>query len=343
MALAHSQAYSFYHWERAYDGNADGITDSITREWWYRMKEAFVAAGWTIMGSYNGIDPASNDGDRTLVDGVGGGAGTDNWLTPVFANSSQRPWIVFQCPPVMGDFQAMFGFSQPLNNNPEYMDIKVSPSGSFMAINGGGDGTTSARPTAPDQYTHNSNQGALNSQGDLTQAIHACWSADKSQFYFVTAQEAGLPHFMAFSVLDNAPVALANGFVWTLQVGGTNYDIPTENHMDNADHYTSAQWHGMISGTRRPLFLGGRGWNNLGIHSQIRIPQSRETVVGPCELYASDVAVRGYYGTVPDIYYCPAGHYRRGFGDSLGGPINWFSGADLMVPWDATEPLPRIR
>jgi hypothetical protein len=342
MALAYSQAYTFYHWDRAYDGNADGINDSITREWWYRMKEAFIAAGWTIMGSYSGVGSTFNDGDRDLVDGVGAGAGTDTWTVPVFPNSTQRPWMVFQCPPIMGLLQVLIGFTQPLNNNPEYIDCKTSPSGSFMVINGGGDGTTTARPTAPDQITHNTNQGGMDGSGLLTAGIHACFSLDKSQFYFMTVQEQGSPHFFAFSKPDNAPVELDDGLVWTMRFG-SNYDTIGETRMDNADHYTTALWYGVISGTVRTMYLGGRGWNNVGIQAQVRIPQDRKAVVGPCELYASTLTVRGYYGTIPDIYWAPLNQFRQGFGDSVGGPILWFCGGALIVPWDSTESLPRFR
>jgi len=344
MTIAYSQAYSFYHWERAYDGNADGITDSITREWWFRMKEAFVAAGWTIMGSYNGSGSVFNDGDRDLVDGAGAGAGTDTWLATVFANSSLRPWIIFQAPPIMGKLQVMMGFSQPLNSNPEYIDCRTSPTGSFMASGGGTDGTTSARPSAPDQITHNSNDSGLDATGSLTTAIHACYSADESQFFLMTTLEAGNPNFFAFSKVDNAPVELDDGVVWSMRFAGTaNGADFYVGQMDNADHYTTASWNGRISGTNRVFYLGGRGWNNVGIQSQIRIPQNRETLVGPCELYASPVAQRGYYGTVPDMYWGPNSQFRMGFGDTVGGAINWISGGSLIIPWDSAEPLPRIR
>jgi len=344
MALAHSQAYSFYHWERAYDANADGINDSISREWYHRTKEAFVAGGWTVMGSYPGSGSTFNDGDRDLVDGIGGGAGTDTWTTPVLPDSSLRPWIVLQCPPIMGVMQVVIGISQPWNNNPEYYIARTSPSGSFMAINGGTDGTTSVTPLAPDQVNHRiSSQGGMISEGSYTTAIHACYSADKSQFYFMTLQEQGNPHFFAFSVVDNAPAALQGGLVWTMIDGANIYETISETKMGNADHYTTASWNGVISGVNRTLYLGGRGWNNVGIQSQIRIPQDRSTIVGPCELYASNLTIRGYYGTVPDIYWAPLGQYRQGFGDTIGGPIKWFCGDSIIVPWDSTESLPRLR
>lgn len=346
MALAHSQAYSFFHWERAYDANADGINDGITREWFYRMKSAFVAAGWTVMGSYLGSGTLYNDGDRDLVDGLGAGAGTDVWTVPVMANSTLRPWVVLQCPPAMGVIQMALGTSQPWNNNPEYVVYRTSHSGSFMATPGygGADGTTTNPPTAPDQVTHrNSGAGGMDSEGDYTASIHACWSADKTQFYCATFQEQGNPFFFAFSVLDNAPAELDGGLVWTMTDGGSPYDILSETKMDSGDHYTTASWNGSISGVNRTLYLGGRGYANAGIHNHLRIPQDRSTVFSPCELYCNTATIQGYYGTVPDLYWGPVNQYRQGFGDTPGGPINWLSGASLVMPWDFEEPLPRVR
>lgn len=347
MALAHSQAYSFYHWERAYDANADGINDSIAREWHHRMKEAFVAAGWTVMGSYSGTGSLFNDGDRDLINGDQiTGAGTDTWTVPVMPDSTLRPWVVLQCPPVMGVMQVCFGLDQPWNNNPEYYIARTSPSGSFMATPGygGTDGTTTEPPHAPDEVTHRgSGPGGWSNGGSYTGAIHACYSADKSQLYIMSMQEQANPHFFAFSVLDNAPAELQDGLVWCMIDGGTTYTTISQTVMDNGDHYTQATWNGVISGVNRTLYLGGRGWNNVGIQSQIRIPQDRSMVVGPCELYASTTTIRGYYGTVPDLYWAPLNQYRAGVGDTVGGPIKWMIGASLMLPWDSGEPLPRLR
>jgi hypothetical protein len=343
MAIAHSQVYLFNHWTRSYDGDADGVTKSIVKEWWYRFKEAFVAGGWTVMGSYAGTGSVFNDGDRDLVDGLGAGAGTDTWTGPNFsAGGNNRPWIILQCPPIMGKAQFMFGCSQPFQSNPEYMDARVSLDGTFMTLYGGTNGTTSARPTAPDQVIHNTNQGGLNNAGAYSTEVHACWSTLKDQFYIMTKHEQATPMFMAFSVLDNAPVNLADGLAYCALFGDTGLAL-SNTKMDNADHYTTPNWRGQIDGVTTQMYLGGRGWSNVGIQSQLRIPDDGKIVGGPCELYGSPVTYRNYYGTVPDIYWTPNSQYNQGYGDSVAGPIKWYSGGSIIVPWDATQKLPRLR
>lgn len=148
---------------------------------------------------------------------------------------------------------------------------------------------------------------------------------------------------MALPVLQKTWQGGTTGFVWCVLGAGTGYDRDNEVRMDNANHYTTASWRGVVDGTARSMYLGGRGWNNTGIQSQIRVPTDRKTVVGPCELYASAVGARGYYGTIPDIYWSPDNQFRQGMGDTAGGAVNWFCGGSLIVPWDSAEPLPRVR
>ena len=338
MALAHSQIYSFYHWKQAYNG----VSRDVTQWWWYHMKEAFVAAGWTVMGSYAAAGSAFNDGDRDLVDGLGAGAGTDTWVTKM-PNNTGKPWVVLQCPPIMGVMQIMFSGDQPLSGNPEYWQVDVSPLGQFMALYGGVNGGLSGvPPTAPDSHNHYNNiNSGLSNTGSYSMNLHACWSADKSQFFLMVNQEAANSQFIAFSVLENAHVGLQNGLVWTVNGNGNNI-IASDSRLDN-EHYTGATWRGFSSGAVRTFYLGGRGYANSGLHNQVRIPEDGKTIVGPCELYMSSLTLRGYYGRVPDLYWGPTGQFRQGFGDAIGGPINWFSGGNLILPWDNAEPLPRVR
>lgn len=339
MALAHSQLYSFYHWKRPYDG---GANKEAPREWWYEMKEAFLAGGWTLMGSYFGSGSVFNDGDRDLVDGVGGGAGTDTWSGEL-PTSNNRAWVVLQCPPAMGVFQVLFYASNTTNANPEYWSVRVSPLGQFMAINGGADGGINSEPTAPDSYTHYSTvNNGINSNGNYSLNLHACWSADKSQFFLMTNQEAGNAQFFAFSVLNNAPVALENSFVWCI-LGLNDITLQYDTQMGLADHYTAANWRGVIAGNVEPMYLGGRGWANSSMMAQMRIPSTKLASPGPCELYPSAVTLRGYHGTIPDLYYIASSHYQKGFGDAVGGPIKWYCGDVLILPWDSAEPLPAVR
>jgi hypothetical protein len=338
MALAHSQVFSFYHWSRAFDGEVDGAP----REWWYRVKEAFVAAGWTVMGSHNGDGVVANDGDRDLVDGVGGGAGTDHFVGQP-ATSGLHVWWVVQCPPIMGVTQVRITNQQNFNANPEYATIDVSPTGSFMAINGGTDGTTLVGPAAPDEVNHlNNAANGIDGQGDNSVNLHACWSADKSQFFMMVNQEAANAQFFAFSVLENPDIEVNDGLAWCIYRSATSALTAATSAMAGT-HYTSPIWHVMLSGVHYTAYLGGRGWANLGVSSLNRPQDNNRLDLGPCEIYVAAIPKRGFFGRVPDLYWGPLNQFQKGMGAAVGGPITWYSGGSLVVPWDSSEPLPRIR
>lgn len=349
MALAHSQAYNFRHWTAAYDGSNKGLP----RRHRVQLKQMFVAAGWTVLASSNG-GVFSNDGTATpLV------AGTDHW--PVDPNDTPLiygnyyPWVVLQCPPIMGKIQIMIYNPISTQNNPEYWTVATSNKGQFLVSGGGTDGTGGAvAPTAPDQYVWYSFTGnGLHNSGAYTLTLTACWSADLSQFFMMTHQDRGNPHFFAFCKMENARAdnpgwTIKDGMIWTIRGGDGGIDMDNT-VMDNADHYNAAAWHAGIStdgnapGGESSFYLGGRGWNNVGIQSQIRIPDDRKTVVGPCELYASSLSLRGFWGRIPDLYWAPNNQFRQGMGDSVGGLVNWFCGGSLIVPWDNTQVMPRVR
>jgi hypothetical protein len=340
MALAHSTTFNFYNAERPYDGSSYTVYNSFHL---YHVKEAFKAAGWTVIGSYNGdtAGTVSNDGTTTpLV------AGTDNWTseTIVYNDSGRRWWIVMQCPAAMGKVQICIAANYTGTSNQNYWNLWSSHTGGFLAANGGTDGTNVNPPTASDQYQHIAVFRPVSNDPDRVIGVYCAYSTDGKQIFLFGREGSSNTLFMSACVLDSAAAALDDSVVYFFECSNAiQSDDPTNTKMDNGDHYTSAQWIGRVSGTLRAFYLGGRGWNNVGIQSQVTIGTDKKAIIGPCELYASTVGVRGYYGTIPDMYWVSNNYFNQGFGDSVGGPINWYCGGSLLVPWDSTEPLPRIR
>ena len=66
-------------------------------------------------------------------------------------------------------------------------------------------------------------------------------------------------------------------------------------------------------------------------------------MVSPCDLYLNTLGVEDFIGTVPDLYWTPAGLYGKYIGDTVGGDMNWFTGGTLMLPWDKLQPQIRTR
>lgn len=340
MALAHSKTYNFEHFEYPYDATGS-TSEQVFRKWCIAFKNMFISAGWTVMGSHA---PTSNGLDNSGINSPLS-AGVDHWGTfgDIYNSSGERRWIVLQCPAAMGLIQVCVASHYAGTSNQNYINVWTSSSGGFMAGNGGTDGTTANPPTATDSFQHTAIHRPFTNSTPYSIEAHAAWSTDGTQFFFFSKEEQALTLFWAFCKLDNAPAALQDGMVWYLEnVTSPQIDL-NQTELDNGSHYTSAQWVGVVSGTLRSMYNGGRGWNNVGIQSQIRIPLDRKTPVGPCEMYISTAGIQGYYGTIPDMYWTPNNHFLRGYGDTVGGAATWFSGGSLIIPWDSSQPLPRIR
>lgn len=339
MAIAHSQVFTFRNLISPHDG--DVANDRKARIMWGEFKAAMKAGGWTVVGSYAGTGSLYNDGTANpLV------AGTDSWLVPAdeLPLESNRAWMILQCPPIMGKLQIMFWQLYNGVSNNEYIVVRSSPGGEFMASGGGTDGTTTTPPTAPDEITHiDGNQQTFQENSPYTCQCYTAWSADLSQFYMFLMQEAANPMFFCASVLENPDPDLENGLAWCWsQVSGSGNTVYYNSQMDNGSHYTTPSWNGVINGVSRTFYLGGRGWNNAGVQLKTRIQADGKCPPGPAELYNGELTERGFVGRVPDIYWT-ATQYNKGYGDAVAGPIKWYSHADFVIPWDVNQPLPRQR
>jgi hypothetical protein len=334
MALAHSKTYNFKHTVRPYDGTAN---NTIHEEHSFGIKDALVSAGWTVIGSHDGNGDLSNDGITSPLS-----AGTDHWTSAadVFNSGSNKYWIVLQSPAAMGTIHVLLNNHHGATN--PHIAMYTSAAGQFLTANGGTNGTTTVLPTAPDSVTQFTASLPLPTSVSRSFESHAAWSTDGTQFFLFSTYGEELSMFLSFCKLDNYPAALQNGMVWYCQSVPSAQGVdPDKSEMSNSEHYTSSQWSCVLDSTNRKLYVGGRGWNNAGIQSQARILGDNKASIGPCEAYSSVGGVQGYIGTFPDMYWSPINHFNSGFGDTVGGPIKWYSGGGLIIPWDSNQSLPR--
>ena len=334
MALAHSKVYNFYHKDLVWTGN---IVDR-NQQMLFAMKEAFVAAGWTVMGSHDGSGNRDVSGITSPLSG-----GVDHWPTEASITKSANgndPFVVLQCPPIMGTFQILIGNDgNSINTQLHIVDIFTSASGSFFAANGGTDGSVLVLPTAPDQVQEYGNYFFYDVNRTVC-TLHVCYATDGTEFTMMGTQ--GMRNgalFLSFNVLDNAAPALDNDLVFFIEgIAHSNIWDASLGVVDIADHYTTAQWQGLISGVRETFYMGSIGWNNLSWASHTFSKADRSLQVTPAECFSN---VRGYMGTFPDFYFCRAGSYGALMGDAVDGPPNWFAPDFFILPWDSTEPAVR--
>jgi hypothetical protein len=331
MALAFEKTYNFYHWTKSYEGSQE----NHARETLYNLKELFVSAGWIVESSHDG--GGTNLGNNDQV---------DHWTsTSVFSRpGGNDPWIVLKAPALFGALQICIVCNYSSGTSWLHRwDVFVSPSAGFGSANGGSDGTATAAPTATDQTSDISDDYyAVPAHTEW----HIAAATDDSQFIILNRTGAVTQTLMVFSNVNNPPAELDNGIAYYCYTGANSNptaDADAGNLGDGSEHYTTARWRGSISGTNRAMYLGSRGYNNGSMHANQIVQDDAKITLYPCDLMCNVTTIQGYYGTIPDLYYGANNQHNIGLGDALGGPINWYSLGSLIVPWDNSQPLPRVR
>jgi hypothetical protein len=102
--------------------------------------KGFSASPWTVIGSSDATTSGMDGVDRWVVD------------TDLTFNFGVRSWIVLQQSGIAAKCQLLIDLSPGGNANGNKLNAYLSPAAGFGTANGGTDGSTSARPTATDDY-----------------------------------------------------------------------------------------------------------------------------------------------------------------------------------------------
>lgn len=342
MALAYTKAgWNFEKYLYAYEQNLT----RMKQHWYWGFKDVLVSLGWTVRGGY------------TLAQGLHHNDGTnvDPWVVPTdLTKANQDFYIIMRGPQGLGDAEICFGCN--VSNSDTwwrsmffYVSHNSGGTGGFGATYGGANGTSgssSVPPTALDAQTifvHNSTTATTSIDSSDTFSIYGAVSADAKETRLVIQHGNVVNLFFGLSHLNNPHPNLDNtGRAFTLRTS-TNIATPSNTVMDN-DFYTSALYYGRVAGINRTLYAGTSGYANLGHQSLNIVQQDAKMVVAPMDMYNNTLGEKGYYGTIPDMYWGNNAHEMQLLGDTVGGAPNWFSGGSIISPWDGVtpEPLPRV-
>lgn len=342
MALAYTKAgWSFAAYKYAYAQSAR----ALSQNWYFSLKQVLVDLGWTVRGGYTASQGLHhNDGSNV-----------DPWLTPAdLRRDSQDFYIIMRGPLGLGDVEICFGSN--VSNSETwwsrmffYVSHNSGGTGGFGATYGGANGTSgtnSVPPTALDAqtlYVHNSTTNNTTANLNDTFSVYGAVSNDNKETRLVMSHGNVVNLFLGFSVLNNPHANLDNGGrVFTLR-STTDITLPSNTVMDN-DFYTTPLYYGRVAGVNRTLYTGTSGYANLGHQSLNIVQQDNKMVVSPMDMYNNTLGEKGYYGTIPDMYWGNNAHEMQLLGDTVGGVPNWFSGGSIISPWDGVtpEPLPRV-
>jgi hypothetical protein len=341
MALAYTKAgWNFEKYLYAYAQNLE----LMEQRWWWGFKDTLVRLGWEVRGGHAQGVRADN-----TVEANGAWSGTDPWVTPSqVTRIGYDFYIILRAP--NSPFEICMGSNYATQTSyANYHFMRISHSAGFGLANGGanGTGTTNniAPPTATDQqvvYADNTNtwRSGINNGG--TFSIYGAISNDGLNTRLIIKLQRGIHLWFSHEHLDNPHANLDNsGQVFAYRVVESLED--TTSPMSNS-FFTSALYYGRVAGINRTLYAGTSGYANLGHQSLNIVQQDNKMVVAPMDLYNNTLGEKGYYGTIPDMYYGNNSHFMQLLGDSVGGLPKWFSGGSIISPWDSVtpEPLPRV-
>jgi hypothetical protein len=347
MALAYTKAgwnFSKYLW--AYRQNLE----QMQGEWWFGLKQVFVALGWEVRGGLkSGGSVLHNTNDV-----FGAWPGVDPWTSGADLKRSVGPYyIILRSPQTEGGNAEICIGSQYASNNSAYgyfHFMYYSHNAGFGAANGGTDGSGNgpSGATVPPLASDNLVLATINAGNNngidtgATFSIYGAQSSDNKSTRIVIQRQRVSHNWFSFEHLDNAHANLDHsGRV--IATRWSNSIDPNDAVMLNT-FYTSAIYYGQVSGITRGLYTGTSSYANVGHQSLHIVQQDNKMVVAPMDLYNNTLTEKGYYGTIPDLYWGNNNHFMQLLGDSVGGAPNWLSGGSIVTPWDGVtpEPLPRV-
>ena len=351
MALAYTKAgWNFEKYLYAYAQSVE----LGQRNWWFGFKDTLVRLGWEVRGGYSSTGGLAHNTAEAFGAWGAAPAQSDPWATVNDCNRTggNDMYIILRSPT---GFEICMGSNYTTQATYMFFTFMyISHNDGFGAVNGGVDGTgggNSVIPTATDRQTiYVGDTNGVNNDMDVgsTFSIYGAQSTDNNSTRLVIQKSRGIHVWFSFEHLDNPHANLDNGGrVFAYRV--VNSEEPINSPMSNV-FYTSALYYGRVAGINRTLYTGTSGYANLG-HQSLNIVQAdNKMVVAPMDLYNNTLGEKGYYGTIPDLYYGNNEHYMVLLGDSVGGPPNWFSGGSIVSPWDGDilnaganpEPLPRV-
>jgi len=339
MALAYTKAgWSFEKYLYAYEQDLQ----LMQQHWWFGLKSVLVALGWEVRGGLSSVGLFHNTNEA-----YGAYSGSDPWPTVADTNKTGSDMYIIMRSPT--GLEICMGANYATQTTYLYFGFMIiSHAAGFGSANGGANGTSGTAavpPTATDQqviYNHNTNSNTTGIDNGSTFSIYGMKSSDDLNCRLVIKRLRGVNLWLSLEHLTNPHANLDNsGRV--ISVRWATGDEQINSVMDNG-YYTSALYYGRVSGVNRALYAGTNGYANLG-HQSLNIVQAdNKMVVAPVDLYNNTLGEKGYYGTVPDLYWGNNNQFFQLLGDSIGGAPKWFSGGSLVSPWDSVtpEPPPRV-
>ena len=280
----------------------------------YRIKQAlisFASNPWTVVSSSN-----------TSTSGA-----SDLWVGPssIQGNSfSPHSWIVLQ---QTGVFGGPMQICLDMNSSQYYqMSLVMSSSAGFTG------GTTSARPTATDEFMV-LNQSTWTNSSSSSSVLHALMSSDGASTRIILSTGGIIRTVMFFDTLMDTSIAQRASIALIHNNGSS---------LVHSDVYSSAKF-GTRNGTINCLsYVGSESYNSNLVATANS--GSVSTVTGaypitPLSLHTETTGSRGRLGRLVDVWFgssgCPSGSSYPTVPDDK----EFVQFGPFVFPWNGTAPL----
>lgn len=287
----------------------------------------FVNHSWIVESSCDAAVAGNNDQVDRWIDT---GDLTNNWA------GSAHSWAVLK-DPISGQ-QLCFDYA--VHPGAPYNAVIVwSPAVGFGTVNGGADGTITARPTATDEIVMvNGTNFGSSVNGQKPAAVHAWRSTDGECTRLVFMVAGTVRAFWAFET-PRSPIS-----VWSPAVLAVVKQVTANDATSYALHVTTPAWQfrqdAVAAGAMYLSTLGRPALAGQGVVGRFPHGANGELGMWPIGLISKSTSVRGAWGLVYDLYFGPdnslPGTMIR---DSAG--FQWAYVPDMWLPWDPA--LDRMR
>ena len=231
------------------------------------------------------------------------------------------------------------------NNNSTFaiMTVVVSPHAGFGAVNGGTDGTTTARPTAADEHVILNNTTWWTSAGvnNVTkQVLTIMQSTDGEVTRILGFTNAVNSLWIEVSAPKN-PVSAWNRQVWWMYKSSSiaspvrvvTYSTANDNAVAvfRQDGIGFGTFYFSTNGVSFQA-VGQRRASSPNIENIGQNSIDRGWTMTPVGLFSLSTSLRGMYGMAYDIYYAP--DIQAGMSSNTSGTKRWTQVGQMLLPWD---------
>ena len=313
-------------------GNARRMMRSIkdallgTGSWTDSAGNATTATNnWTCSGSSSGAASGMDGTDLwTTVSNL-------NWHTP----GNSHSWIVLRQTAISAKFEIVIDLN---SSSTEAAGVFMSPSAGFGTVNGGTNGSTTARPTATDEVTvFNGNWG--NSSSDGNQRWHVIKSNLGRATRVLVTKNTWCQSMWAIEQPGSSVTGWNNP---CLGFGvGANTGTPTSSALTYANLANSAVVAGR-GNAAMTMYLTGEGIRTgttlIGERMTSVNDVSGLYLLAPIGLYSDTASNKGRHGTIADLWW-GTGNLSDGTTYPLDGTRQFVQVGGLVLPWNRSNPI----